>query len=203
MKKIENIEKLRSCLSKPGEESLVQVLDLIHFETDVSKRNIMQEYALVQLRDWPLHQYYDCQDTGDPDSLGDVQFEQDVWDPEILISFALQENYGYLGIFQIETFEDNNGVSDSKLNSISKGAVGFRVLRTYLLVAGIIMLIVALIRLLPLFFEGGLPVTEVLKNSGTTIVSAITYLFLSWLSGRASEAFESVVSLIREMREIV
>ena len=106
MKKTDNIKKLRSCLNKPCEESLVQILDLLHFEIDESKRNVMQEYALDQLRDWPLHQYYDYRDTGDPDSLADVHFDQDVWTPESLISLALQENYRYLGIFQIESFED-------------------------------------------------------------------------------------------------
>ena len=97
---------------------------------------------------------------------------------------------------------EDNELLESRLGNISQGALGFRALGVFFLVIGIVVIVLSGVQLLPVF-RTEMSWMEGLKDVLGQVLQGVSYLALSWLSRRASDAFDSVGALIREMREIV
>ncbi len=98
---------------------------------------------------------------------------------------------------------ENSQLLETKLNDISQGANGFRVISIVLMVFGILMIVVGGLKLLPLLGPRAGEYGPVLGDAAGTASSAIGYWIMSWLARRAGDAFEAIAALIREMQEIV
>lgn len=95
---------------------------------------------------------------------------------------------------------DNTAQMEANLDNIKRGAIGFRVVGTVAVVLGLILVAVAVLRLVPLMDAGaGTMMASLLENMG----GVLNYFLVGWLAHRASDAFEAVAALIREMGEIV
>lgn len=97
---------------------------------------------------------------------------------------------------------DNSELLQKKMTRIDRGAFWCRALGIYFMVAGIVVLVLAGISLLQLLSHAHEP-GETFVGALKIAAGALTYFVAAWLSYRASDAFESIAALIREMREIV
>lgn len=92
---------------------------------------------------------------------------------------------------------DNSEVLQVKLASVGRGAKAFAVLQVVFLVIGILVGVAAGLKLLSAdSWEGW-------NDAAQAASSSAGYLLIAWLSGRAADAFDAIVALIREMAEIV
>jgi hypothetical protein len=85
----------------------------------------------------------------------------------------------------------------TKLASVERGAAAFAILQVAFLVLGILVAVAAGLEILAERSWAGW------HDAAQSALSAAGYLFIAWLSGRASDAFVAITALIREMAEIV
>ena len=98
---------------------------------------------------------------------------------------------------------ENTELLQSKMANIDRGAYWCRVLGIVFLVIGIVVLVLAGVSLLQLQRAPGGQLTDALVTAGKIAWGSVTYFILAWLAHRASDAFESIAALIRELGEIV
>ncbi len=98
---------------------------------------------------------------------------------------------------------ENNEILQQKMSNIDRGAYWCRVLGIVFFVYGVVVLVLAGLPLLKLLGSGASGWVEVAQSSAKIAFGAVSYFVAAWLCRRASDAFESIAALIREMNEIV
>jgi len=98
---------------------------------------------------------------------------------------------------------ENTEILQQKMSNIDRGAYWCRILGTVFFVYGIVVLCIAGLPLLKLLSSGAHSGIEVVQSVAKIATGSVGYFVAAWLCRRASDAFESIAALIREMGEIV
>lgn len=98
---------------------------------------------------------------------------------------------------------ENSEILQQKMSNIDRGAYWCRILGTAFFVYGIVVLVLAGVSLLPLLSPRADNWIEVLQSAAKIVWGSVAYFVAAWLCRRASDAFQSIAALIRELGEIV
>jgi hypothetical protein len=107
----------------------------------------------------------------------------------------------------MESAMDNDGILESNLKNIERGAAGFRILATIFTVFAVVYMIILVIGLVAYGFtmvEGHAEALTVLLGLFQNYFeSFIEVALLAWLCRLSSNAFGSIAALTRENRGLV